>query len=203
MKAIFNYLVVILCLLALVNSQQSISTQTNEIVHVERPVKNSAGQTFIKVFNELAFHVWDGFQNGFYQMNDHKRGKCFGPAGVEHLNNLLSVFGTSGKTEFYSNLSRFVRHFVYFLKDVSRNCQFQRIKNDLEEFCVERERCSSRDIMTNLLVGFPRISKLVDEILNSSSGLGLFTFYVDEFAIASSVGNKVGEIIRVVFDFDY
>ena len=57
--------------------------------------------------------------------------------------------------------------------------------------------------MTNILIGFPKIASLVDQLLNSSQGLGLFTFYVDEYAIVRNIGTKIGEIVRVIFDFDF
>eukprot|EP00347_Sterkiella_histriomuscorum_P009746 403340046 len=192
----------LLTLTILVN-QSNQKQQYSKKVHVENPVTLSAGEAFIKVGNELTFHLWDGFLKGIYEKDSMPRNQCFGQKSIEHLYTMIPVFMSYSKDEFYLNLSNFVRNIVELVQEIKSHCHLSTLIRDFREYCESDEsNCSSKMAMSRLLMYFSQLSNLMNDILTIPSQFGLYSFYLDEYAIIREMGNKFGEILRTITGFE-
>ena len=51
------------------------------------------------------------------------------------------------------------------------------------------------------MLNYTRLSSLQEEILRIPSAVSLYSYHIDEFALAQLFGSKIGEMLRIAIGF--
>ena len=116
---------------------------------------NHAGEVFIGILTELGGNVWLGFVSSLYGDDlEVQRGECFGQKTFGHMKELTRVTSASDPKQFYRIMAGIVMQMYSLGKEVKESCKFERIYNDILEFCTQYDSCQPRRVLMRTLGNF-------------------------------------------------
>ena len=86
--------------------------------------------------------------------------------------------------------------------EVKDSCKFERIYNDLLDYCTQYDSCQPRRVLMRTLGNFQKLGGILTSLITETSKVGFHTPYqIDEYEQAKFIGSQFGEILRTLIDF--
>ncbi len=92
-----------------------------------------------------------------------------------------------------------VQNLVKFTLDTRKNCQLSEFLEDIFTFC--QENCEGRRLMTRVTAHFSKLSSIYNEIITILYETDPDAM-IEEYRLASELGEKAGEFMRIMLGFE-
>eukprot|EP00347_Sterkiella_histriomuscorum_P019393 403341800 len=154
---------------------------------------------YLKVVQEIAYNVWAGFLEGFYDRDPHlKRQKCMGDTQLTLMQATMEIAESFTKDTLFFSAAKLIRNLLHIIAGVRSQCKVDSFLQDIMGFC--EDHCEGKKIIQRLSQNFNKLSRVYKDIMKllyDSDPESL----IEELKIAAEIGGKLGELLRMAVGF--